>query len=179
MRVLCAIVFLLLTSSATSAEPVAGLAELNWLVGDWAGLGEGEPGKSATERHISTILDGKFLRVEGRSVYPKQEGNPNGEVHAEVGIWSFDRARKSVILREFDTLGFVATYVLDRKASDANRWVLVAEHLENVPAGWRARYIYTFRAPNEYSEVLELDSDGKGFKPYVSNRFLKVAGTAP
>jgi hypothetical protein len=26
----------------------------------------------------------------------------------------------------------------------------------------------------EYHEVLELDTDGKGFKPYVTNRFLKV-----
>ena len=28
---------------------------------------------------------------------------------------------------------------------------------------------------NEDHEVLELDTDGKGFKPYVTNRFLKVA----
>jgi hypothetical protein len=174
MRAFFAVFALMLAASAGSAEPAAGLAEFNWLVGDWAGLGEGEPGKSATERHIAPMLDGKFLRVEGRSVYPRQEGNPKGDVHAELGVWSFDRARKSIVLREFDTLGFVGTYVLDRKASEANRWVLVAEHLENVPSGWRARYIYTFVAPNEYHEVLELDSDGKGFKPYVGNRFLKV-----
>jgi hypothetical protein len=34
--------------------------------------------------------------------------------------------------------------------------------------------IYTRLSANEYHEVLELDADGKGFKPYVTNQFLKV-----
>jgi hypothetical protein len=44
-----------------------------------------------------------------------------------------------------------------------------------VPKGWRARYIITRKSDDEYHEVLELDPDGKGFKPYVTNRFLRVA----
>lgn len=157
-----------------AAEPVADLKELQWLIGDWRGLGEGEPGRSASERHAELALDGHFVSVQGRSVYPKQDRNPNGEVHGEIDLWSYDRSRKTLVLRQFDTLGFVGTYVLDKAASSANKWVLVAESLENVPQGWRARYTYTLKAPNEYHEMLELDADGKGFTPYLSNRFLKV-----
>jgi hypothetical protein len=53
----------------------------------------------------------------------------------------------------------------------------VAESLENVPKGWKARYMVTRKSADEYHERLELDPDGKGFKPYVTNRFLKVSAT--
>jgi hypothetical protein len=160
---------------AATAQAQDGLAEIRWLIGDWQGRGQGDPGTSTSERHIEAILDGKYLRVNGRSVYPQQERNPKGEIHAEMDLWSYDRARKTLVLRQFDTLGFVVTYIVDRTASSTDRWVLNAEHLENVPQGWRARYIYVRKSPTEYEETLELDADGKGFKPYVTNQFVKVA----
>jgi hypothetical protein len=159
-----------------AAEPGAdGLAELRWLAGEWRGVGEGDPGTSGSERHIDSYLDGKYIRAQGRSVYPKQEKNPNGEVHAQLDLWSFDKARGCIVLRQFDTLGFVGTYVLDPAASGRDRWVLVAESLENVPKGWKARYVFTRKSDDEYHEMLELDPDDKGFKPYVTNRFLRVS----
>lgn len=174
LRVICGALTMWLLLSTVSAQTPDGLAEMRWLIGDWKGKGEGDPGISTSERHTEAILDNHYLRVNGRSVYPKQERNPKGEIHAEIDIWSYDRTRKMIVLRQFDTLGFVTTYILDKTASTANRWVLNAEHLENVPQGWRARYTYTRLSPTEYEEVLELDSDGKGFKPYVTNRFHKT-----
>ena len=164
--------------AASAAQPQGdGLAELRWLVGEWRGVGEGDPGTSGSERHIDSFLEGKYLRAHGRSVYPKQEKNPKGEVHEELDLWSYDRARSVIVLRQFDTLGFVGTYVLDRAASASGRWVLTAESLENVPNGWKARYIITRKSDDEYHEQLELDPDGKGFKLYVANRLLKIADT--
>jgi hypothetical protein len=158
-----------------AAEPkVDGLAELRWLIGEWRGVGEGDPGTSGSERHVDSFLDGQFIRATGRSVYPKQDKNPKGEIHEELDVWSFDRARSVIVLRQFDTLGFVGTYVLDKASSTADRWVLTAESLENVPKGWKARYTITRKSSDEYHEQLELDPDGKGFKPYVKNRFLKI-----
>ena len=55
-----------------------------------------------------------------------------------------------------------------------DRWVLVAESLENVPRGWKARYVFTRKSDDEYHEMLELDPDGKGFQPYVTNRLLRL-----
>ncbi len=173
-RLFAGILSIWLIAGTTPAQAQDGLADLRWLVGEWKGVGEGDPGTSASERHIDSFLDGRYIRAGGRSVYPKQPRNPKGEIHEQLDIWSYDGARNSVILRQFDTLGFVTTYVLDKEASAADRWVLIAESLENVPRGWKARYIYTRLAANEYHEVLELDPDGKGFKPYVTNRFLKI-----
>ena len=172
------IVILALTVFAVrlqAAEPQAdGLAELRWLVGEWRGVGQGDPGTSGSERHIDSYLDAKYIRSQGRSVYPKQEKNPKGEVHSQLDLWSYDRARGSIVLRQFDTLGFIGTYVLDQAASGPDRWVLVAESLENVPKGWKARYVFTRKSDDEYHEMLELDPDGKGFQAYVTNRFLRV-----
>lgn len=173
---LLAVAFLGLVFAAPSvpADSSSGLDPYRWLEGTWRGIGQGEPGSSATERTIEPFLGGRYLRVSGRSVYPKQEANPNGEIHEQMDIWSFDRARNAVVIRQFDNLGFATTYVLDRDASTGERIVLNAEHLENVPRGWRARYTYTWLPPDGYHELLELDPDGNGFRPYVLNRFLRI-----
>ncbi|HXS89793.1 MAG TPA: hypothetical protein VN705_10620 [Steroidobacteraceae bacterium] len=174
LRSIAGLLLSCLIGGAASAQSTDGLAELRWLIGEWRGVGQGDPGTSGSERHNDSFLGGRYIRASGTSVYPKQEKNPSGEVHEQLDLWSYDRARSSVILRTFDTLGFTCTYVLDRAASSADRWVLNGESLENVPKGMKARYIYTRPSENEYHEVLELDTDGKGFKPYVTNRFLKV-----
>ena len=167
-----------LALSAASAQPAADrLAPVAWLVGQWEGVGEGQPGRSASTRQAERLHGSRFLMVRGRSVYPKQEANRSGDVHGQLDIWSFDRARGLLVMRQFDTLGFVSTYVQDRAASVDGRIVLVSEHMENVPAGWRARYTFSHPAPDEYHELFELDS-GSGFQTYVSNRFLRTGGEA-
>ena len=163
-------------SPASSVEDK--LAIVSPLVGDWTGVSEGEPGKAATTRHGERVQNNRYIMVQGRSVYPKQEANKSGEVHTQIDFWSFDRQRSLIVLRQFDSLGFVSTYVQDRAASTKGRIVLVSEHLENVPVGLKARYTYEFRAPNEYHELFELDENGKGFKTYVAGDFLRD-GPAP
>ena len=172
----CALLYATTGIAAESTKD--GLADLRWMEGEWRGIGEGDPGTSGSERHVDSYLGNKYIRATGRSVYPKQDKNPKGEVHAQLNMWSFDRARSAIVMREFDTLGFVGTYLLDKAAGAPDRWVLVAESLENVPKGWKARYVVTRKSDDEYHEMLELDPDGKGFKPYVTNRFLKVSPSA-
>lgn len=152
-------------------DPLSAVAPL---VGEWAGVGEGQPGISAAVRHAKRVQDKRYIMVEGRSVYPKQEKNKSGEVHTSIDLWSYDTQRKLIVMRQFDNLGFVSTYVQDRAASTGGRIVLVSEHLENVPAGWKARYTYAFPAPNEYHEIFELATNDEGFKPYVSGKYLRV-----
>ncbi len=173
------IVLLALVPGGASAAPSADrLAAISWLVGDWAGVGEGRPGLAGSSRRAERIQGDHFIRIEGRSVYPPHDGNRAGEVHTSLDFWSFDRRRNLLVLRQFDSLGFVSTYVQDRAASAGGRLVLVSEHLENVPAGWRARYTYEHAAPHEYRELFELDS-GNGYQRYVSSRFLRLSATPP
>lgn len=175
MKLAATVLFLiLLTGQALAADKKDPLTAIAWIVGDWTGVGEGEPGISASERHAARIQNGRFIMIEGRSVYPKQEKNKNGEVHTSIDIWSFDKARDVLVLRQFDNLGFASTYVQDKAASAEGRIVLVSEHLENVPPEWTARYTYVFNAPNEYHELFELGAAEEGLKPYVSGKFLRA-----
>jgi hypothetical protein len=163
----------LLASCAAQAQPRQDrLAAVAWIAGDWTGAGEGQPGRSTSERHAVRIQNDHFIQVDGRSVYVPQAGNPDGETHSQIDFWSFDRQRGLLVLRQFDSLGFVSTYVQDAEASTGGRLVLVSEHLQNVPAGMRARYTYEHPSENEYRELFELDM-GRGFETYVSNRFVR------
>jgi len=171
-RPILVILLLALVPAAALAQDADRLAAISWLVGDWEGVGEGRGGTSASARHAVRVQNGHFIRIEARSVYPKQERNKSGEIHSSIDLWSYDRRRKLLVMRQFDSLGFVSTFVEDRAASGTGRLVLVSEHIENVPPGWKTRYTYTYRAPNEYQELFELDA-GKGLEPYVTSNFLR------
>lgn len=80
-----------------------------------------------------------------------------------MDFWSFDTARNLLILRQFDSLGFVSTYVQDKAASRGGHIVVVSESLENVPKGWKSRHTFDFVGADEYREHFELDPDGKRF----------------
>jgi hypothetical protein len=73
-----------------AAEPkVDGLAELRWLIGEWRGVGEGDPGTSGSERHVDSFLDGQFIRATGalRLSQAGQESkgrNPRGAGRLEL-----------------------------------------------------------------------------------------------
>lgn len=165
---------LLFVAAPTLGQPQADpLAAVVPLVGDWTGVAEGQPGSSSATRQGQRVHEGSYIRIEGRSVYPQQEKNRTGEVHTSTDFWSYDRARKALILRQFDSLGFVSTYVQDVAASRPGHIVLVAEQLENVPASWKARYTYDLTSPDAFEERFELDADGKGFETYTFSRFLR------
>jgi len=68
-----AFLLIVVASPAASAQQASteGLKPVLGLVGDWTGIGDGDPGKSAATRHIELARDGHFVGVEGRSVYPK------------------------------------------------------------------------------------------------------------
>lgn len=51
-RLMAGILSIWLIAGTTPAQSQDGLADLSWLVGEWRGVGEGDPGTSASERHI-------------------------------------------------------------------------------------------------------------------------------
>ena len=80
---------------------------LKTLAGAWRGTGSGQPGESTVERAYRFVLNEKFLEVRNKSTYLPQTGNPNGEVHEDFGLISFDEARGKHVFRQFHIEGFV------------------------------------------------------------------------
>jgi hypothetical protein len=159
-------------SAAQPAQPTDGLALVSPLVGRWSGTTEGQPGTGSVERHYERVLGDAFIRVQNRSTYPPQPKNSKGEEHHDVGFFSYDRARKAIVFRQFHGEGFVNQYVAD-PGSTAARIVMTTEAIENIPAGWRARETYVVDG-DRLEETFELAAPGKAFEVYSRNRLTRA-----
>jgi hypothetical protein len=146
----------------------------NYFIGSWQGSGEGKAGISRVERTYEFVLNSKFIFVRSKSAYDPQEKNPKGEVHEEWGFISYDRARETVIFRQFHIEGFVNQYVLNELAEDSQTIGFITEGIENIPPGWLARETYRIFGPNEFVEAFEIAGPGKGFEVYSENRLQRV-----
>jgi len=179
IRLAVAIVLLTqLTPVSARQQPAASdpFERVRILIGRWEGTSEGQPGKGTVRREYTRVLNSRFIRINNRNEYPPQDQNPKGEIHEDEGWFSYDRARKRLVLRQFHIEGFVNQYVEDG-VSSPQRVVFVSESIENIPAGWRARETYLIHGPDEFEEVFELAEDGKPFAVYSRARLKRV--TAP
>ncbi len=170
-----ALVLALLSSTAIaqSKQDPPQWKALQQLVGTWSGTGEGQPGRSIVSRTYELILNSRFLLGKNRSVYTPQEKNPKGETHENWDILSWDRTRKTCVLRQLHVESFVNQYILDSVSSDLRFFRFVTEAIENIPAGWKARETYEFLNMKEFIESFELAEPGKEFILYTKNHFKR------
>jgi hypothetical protein len=164
-------IILLLTSTsvpifgqqtAVKSDPYA---LLRFFVGAWRGDQKGQPGRGTAERTYAFVLNDRFLQVKNTSTYPPQEKNKTGEIHQDMGMIGYDKARKRFVFRQFHTEGFVNTYV-QQEDIDEKRIVFARESIENISPGWRARETYFILNENEFIERFELAEPGKDFALY-------------
>jgi hypothetical protein len=148
-------------------------APVRFLLGSWEGATEGQPGKGTVRRRYQLVLRDQFIEVRNTSTYPPQDKNPKGEVHEDVGFISYDRARKSLVLRQFHVEGFVNQYVQD-PPSGSGALSFTSEAIENIPKGWRARETYIAHGPDAFEEIFELAEAGKSFEVYSRATFKRV-----
>jgi hypothetical protein len=94
-------------------------------------------------------------------------------VHDDLGFFSFDKARKRVVFRQFHVEGFVNQYASEAEF-DGKKLVFTSEALENIPPGWSGRETYVVVGPDEFEEVFELAAPGKEFELYSRARLKRV-----
>src|SRR5262245_20423165 len=135
-------------SPSPAADPWAAV---RFLVGEWDGTSEGQPGKGTVKRTYRFVLGDRFIHEQNVSTYPPQDVNPKGEVHEHWSFLSRDRARKTYVLRQFHQEGFVNQFAM-LPATSASPLVFESEALENVPKGWKARETYEIVSPDEFVE---------------------------
>jgi THAP4-like, heme-binding beta-barrel domain len=146
---------------------------LRRLIGTWEGESQGESGAGHSAREYRFVLGDRFIEATNVSTYPPQEKNPKGERHEDRGFFSYDRAQKKIVLRQFHLEGFVNQYALESISPDGNTVVFVTTAIENIPPGWRARETYTFLSDDEFTEKFELAEPDKDFAPYSEARFKR------
>lgn len=140
---------------------------LMFLVGNWTGQAEGDPGKGTYVRHYRFIFNNKFIEARNTSTWAPTATNPRGEVHEDIGYISYDKGRRTFVLRQFHIEGFVNQYRLDSISPDGGKIVFVSEAIENIGPGWRARETYQRMGEGEFSETFELAAPDKEFGVYT------------
>jgi hypothetical protein len=139
---------------------------LKYFVGTWEGTAESRSGRGTAERECRFILDGSFLQMESTHVYDLSAQLPEGQTHEGLELFSYDRARKALVMRQFHSEGFVNQYRLDSLSADSTTIVFVSEWLENAPPGWRAKEQYEIIDDDEFIEIFKLAPPGGEFEVY-------------
>lgn len=136
------------------------------MIGKWTGDSAGQPGKGSYERSYEVVLNKKFIEVKNKSTYPPSQGKPKGEVHEDHGFLSYDKSRKTFVLRQFHIEGYVIQYKMESISPDGKTIVFISESIENVPNGFRAKETYQLISEDEFTETFELAEPGKDFAVY-------------
>jgi hypothetical protein len=163
----------LMVARGARAQSADAWAPIRRLLGEWSGVSSGVAGEAQVTRRYALALDGRFINEVNVSVYPPQEKNKNGERHEHWGMFSYDKAKKAVILRQFHVESFVNTYRL--ASSEADKIVFESESFENFNNSWRARETYEFMSKDEFVEYFELAAPGKDFDLYSRTHLKRVA----
>ena len=152
-------------SCSAWAQSANAWQPLERFVGTWQGTARGQAGEGAVVRTYAKVLGGRFIQEANTSTYPPQEKNKKGEVHEHSGMFSYDKQRKVLMLRQFHIEGFVNTY---KQVSEPNAAKLVfeSEGFENFNNSWKARETYEFDGDDRFVETFELAPPGKDFQVY-------------
>lgn len=142
-------------------------------IGTWVGEGGGESGKGVYERTYQFILNKNFIEIKNKSTYQPTEKNPKGEVHEDIGYFSYDKNIKKIKLRQFHIESFVNEFVLDSISPDKKTFVFVTIAIENIPKGYRAKETYYLISENEIEEIFELAEPNKEFEIYSKVKLVK------
>lgn len=113
--------FVALSADSPKPDP---WAPLRFLVGRWEGTTEGQPGHGTVARSYGYVLGDRFIHERSTSTYPPQEKNKKGEVHEHLSMFSYDRMRKVLVLRQFHTEGFVNQYTYSGAAGGSTTQIV-------------------------------------------------------
>jgi hypothetical protein len=113
------------------------LRPLEWLLGTWEGTASGEPGQGTQTRRYELVLGGQFIMGTNRTTWARTAAHPDGEMHEDLSLISYDRAAKQFVMHVFYVERFVAEYRSEQL--DAETFVFTADRVQNAPAGMRSR----------------------------------------
>jgi hypothetical protein len=169
----------IIAAVAVAAGPRAigqsdSLSPIRFLEGKWEGKTTGEPGNGISKREYRFDLNGRFLSARNKSVYEPKGVDAKPEVHEDFGMYSYDRALKTIVLRQFHAEGFVNEYALDFVSPDGKSLRFTTIRIENIAPGWRAKEEYRLISSDEVVETFSLAPPGIEFSVYSETHLKRV-----
>jgi hypothetical protein len=165
-------------AAATAAAAQQGNPDpwqpVRFLAGTWHGDATGVGGAGMARRTYEFVLNNRYLYEKNVTTYPPQEKNKTGEVHEHWSFISYDRARETLVLRQFHPEGFVNQYVVNKAESTPKKLVFDSERFENYDNSARARETYDIVSADEFIETFELGDPGKPLESYSRTHFKRA-----
>ena len=150
------------------------LQKFDNLIGKWQGTGEGfSAAKSNLDAEYAWIMNKQYIQVKHRSVFEPTEKKPEGEIHEDVGIISFDKGRKVYVFRQYHIEGFYNEYVLNESLSNEKTIVFETEKIENFVPGGRARFTINVKSDSEIETLFDVGFPGKEMSCFGKNQLRK------
>jgi hypothetical protein len=177
MKAIPTLLLSLFVTASAAAQPGGGpdrWAGFEFFLGDWTGAESAAFGEGRGERTYEFVLQGRYLLSRNRSVFPPHEGLPDGDVHEDWTLFSFDTARDTYVLRQFNSEGYVNTFVLDAASAPPERMVFVLEASENAP-GAQVSLTLTQAGPDAFDEVFEVTMPGASESITIRSRWTRTA----
>lgn len=147
---------------------------LRLLEGSWKGAIDGRLGRGTGVRRYEFLFEERYLVARHTSVRLPQEKSPNGDHHRELAVYSFDRERKTIVLREFINEGYVLRHTCD---VGEMRFVCETESVES-GTGMKARLTIELQDRYRFVETFEIAGRGEELQHYFSNEWTRVPDLA-
>ena len=155
------------TQTAGEADP---WAPLELLLGSWEGAIDGRLGTGRGIRRYERVVGGKYVLMRHSSVRPPQQKSPAGDQHQELAIFSFDRERGKIVLREFMIEGVVTRCECEM---EPKRFVCTSESVESGP-GIRSRLTVEIEDRYRFREIYELAFPGKELAVFFNIQWTRL-----
>ncbi len=144
------------------------------LIGRWEGPATGRPGKGHQVREYKSILRGRFILGTDETRWEPTPESPDGDLHEDLSVLSWDKDAHQLEMRGFYSEGFVHPYRCVAFTGDGSKFVFEASQVEGGPTGMRARETIVFPEPNVLESTFELAMPGGNFEPYTFERLSRV-----
>jgi len=171
LSILC---LLLTLPFSTIKAQESNWAEFDYLIGNWIGSGEGfSSGQSSIQSSFEYLMNNKYIKVTNRSVFKPSDKSPEGSIHEDWGIISYDKNRKVYVFRQFHNEGFVNHYILNDSLSNDLVLIFETEVIENFVEGGTARFTI-IKHEEEYIEtVFDVSFPGKDYTCFGRNELYR------
>lgn len=160
---------------APSAKERAAWEPIWLLEGTWEAEIGGSLGTGRGRRTYERVFDGLYTVSKHASLRLPQAESPQGDHHRELGVYSYDRVRGTIVLREFMVEGYVLRSTCD---TSPMRFVCTTEDVESGP-GIRARLTVEISDPFRFVETYELDVPGAETSVHLMNAWTRVPDLGP
>ena len=149
------------------AQPNSSWTKWTWLMGEWKGEGNGQPGQGGGIFSFKPDLNDKILIRKSHSEYPAS-GNRPATIHDDLMIVSLDQSGNASKAIYFDNEGHTINYSITYSDQTI---VMLSDQIPNVPI---FRLTYSLLDNTTVNTKFEMSQDGVKFMTYIEGKSTKV-----